>query len=271
MSKPENNVDSEKRGKMLLLAALIALAIFIFKISQSQEQQLIWRTSLNSFIYFLIAFVGLLWAFNYQVKKKSFVYIFQASLFVFSEALFIEFFFFQKFDRIYEAVILLVLILAVFLLNYFTFLTANVLNVNLFKSIPLVQVGRTISYVISVFMIYFFTFSILVSGIPVYFAFPLILFIYFIVSILHYINVGVEGAELVRKSVITVVISTILLVGVALAGNIHEVISLAPVIGYYLSVYMVTREKMFAGRIQNDSFLLVFLVILLIVIFFLNI
>jgi hypothetical protein len=136
MRREEGNVDSEKRGKLLLLAALIALPIFILKIV-SREAYPIWRIFLNSLIYFGSTFVGLLWALNFQVKKKSFIHIFQASLFVLSEYLFIEFFFFQKFSRIYEAFILLALVVAVFFANYFIFLMVNVLNVNQFKQIPL--------------------------------------------------------------------------------------------------------------------------------------
>ena len=145
MRREEGNVDNEKRGKLLLLAALVALPIFVFKIV-SRETYPVWRIFVNSLAYFGVTFVGLLWALNFQVKKKSFLYIFQASLFILSEYLFVEFFFFQKFSRIYEAFILLFLMIAVFFANYFVFLMVNVLNVNPFKPIPLAQVGRPFSY-----------------------------------------------------------------------------------------------------------------------------
>lgn len=270
VKRDESNVDNEKRGKLLLLAGLLAVAMFIFKISQTQSLP-IWRIYANSAIYAVVVIVGLLWAFNFQVRKKSALYIFQAALFVFSEALFVEMFFFQKFNRLYEAVILLILIGFVFLANYFTFLMVNVLNVNQFKSIPLVQVGRTVSYLISISMIYFFTFSFLVSGFVPYIILPLIIFSYFVVTLIHYINIDLEGSELLRKTAITVLISLIMLLSVVFSGNLHEVISFAPVVGYYFSVNTVTHEKMSNGKVEGIYRYIFVLIILLILIFLLNI
>lgn len=138
----DRNIDEEKRGKFLTLAALIALTIFISKIIQSETQLIVSRIYLNAFFYAVFTFLGLLWAFKFQVKKRSLLFVLQPALFVFSQVLFLEFFFFQKFNRIYEAFILLILVLLVFLGNYVSFLMANVLNVDLFKKIPLAQVGR---------------------------------------------------------------------------------------------------------------------------------
>ena len=105
MDKIGRNIDEEKRGKLLVLAAFISIAIFVTKITQAQAQIVVWRVYLNAAIYFLIAFVGLIWAFGFQIKKKSILFLLLPSFYVFSQALFIEFFFFQKFSRIYEAII----------------------------------------------------------------------------------------------------------------------------------------------------------------------
>jgi hypothetical protein len=51
-----STTDEEKRGKLLSLAALIALAIFISKITQAQTQIITWRVYLNAGIYFLLHF-----------------------------------------------------------------------------------------------------------------------------------------------------------------------------------------------------------------------
>lgn len=270
IKRDESNVDNEKRGKLLLLAALLALAMFVFKISQTQSLP-IWRTYINSAIYAVVVIVGLLWSFNFQVKKKSILYISQAALFVFSEALFVEMFFFQKFNRLYEAIILLILIGIVFLANYFAFLMVNVLNVNQFKNIPLVQVGRTVSYLISISMIYFFTFSFLVSSFVPYVILPLIVISYFVVTLIHYINTDLDGSELLRKTAITTLISTIILLSVVFSGNLHEVISFAPVVGYYFSVNTVTHEKISNGKVESIYRYIFVLVLLLLVIFLLNI
>ena len=116
--KTETSTDREKRGKLLLLAAFTALSLFISKIIQTDTLVVASRVYLNALIYFVIVFVGLLWSFNLQIKKKSLITLIQPALFVFSQELFVEFFFFQKFSRIYEAFILLGLVVVFFFINY---------------------------------------------------------------------------------------------------------------------------------------------------------
>lgn len=268
--RDDSNVDNEKRGKLLLIAAFVALSVFVFKVSQMQTQVDIWKVFVRAGIYAVVTFVALLWAFNLQVKKKSFLYLFQASLFVFAEVLFIELFFFQKFSRIYEAIILLGLIILFFFVNYFVFLMANVFNVNLFRSIPLVQVGRTVSYLASIFMIFFATFSLLATNFAPYITFPLIVLAYIIIVLLHYINIDVVGGELVRKTAVTTLIMVLLLSSVLFAGNVHEIIAFAPVVGYFLSVNVVTHERISNGYVKNLPIYMVILSLAMLLIFLLN-
>jgi hypothetical protein len=271
MDRAERNIDEEKRGKLLVLAAFIAIAIFISKITQAQIQIVTWRVYLNAAIYFLITFVGLLWAFNFQVKKKSIFFLLQASFYIFSQVLFIEFFFFQKFSRIYEAFILLLLMFLAFLGNYIAFLMANVLNVDLFKKIPLAQVGRTSSYLISLLMMYFFTFSFLVSGFEIYLLLPLLLLSYIFVVFIHYFDIGIEGRELYRKSILTILISFILFLGMFLTGDSHEIVAAIPVLGYFFSVGVVSQERVTYGRAKGVYFYIIALVTAFLVAVFLNI
>jgi len=254
MDRTDINTDSEKRGKLLFLAGVISLAIFLSKVLQGQADLPTWRIYLDGSIYFIVAFVGLLWAFNFQIKVKSLLYILQSSLFVFSEVVFVELFFFQKFSRLYEALILFGLLLLIFVGIYVSFLMANVFNVDLFKKLPLVQVGRTSSYLISLLMIYFLTFSFLSSGLPIYVVLPIILVTYVLVPLIHYVNMGMEEGELWRKTLLTTVISVILFLGVFLTGSTHELTAIVPALGYYFAVSMVTQEQIF--RKNSISFVL---------------
>jgi hypothetical protein len=264
MDRTDINTDSEKRGKLLFLAGAISLAIFLFKVLQGQADIPTWRIYLDGAIYLGVAFLGLLWAFNFQVKMKSFLYIFQSSLFVLSEVIFVELFFFQKFGRLYEALILFVILALMFLGIYVSFLMANVFNVNLFKKLPLVQVGRTSSYLISLLMTYFLTFSLLSSSLPIYILLPIILVLYIIISLIHYVNMGMEEGELWRKTILTTVISMMLFLGVFLTGSTHELTAIAPALGYYFAVSMVTQEQIF----RKNSISFIFSMLLLAVIFF---
>ncbi len=270
MRRDDTNVDNEKRGKLLLLSAVIALSMFLSRIILS-EQVAVWRIFLDASIYFVGVVIGLLWAFNFQVKKQSFIYLFQAALFVASQVLFVDFFFFQKFNRIYEAFILLILIVAVFFACYFVFLMVNTLNVNLFKPIPLAQVGRTISYISSIFMVYSLTFTFLISGLPIYVIFPSILLFYLIIVGMHYYNIEIEGRELVRKTLITTLIMYILLLTVVFSGNSQEIISIVPVVGYFISVNMVTHERISSLKDSVINIYLLLLLITLVSVFVLNI
>ncbi len=270
MRRDDTNVDNEKRGKLLLLSAVIALSMFLSRIILS-EQVAVWRIFLDASIYFVGVVIGLLWAFNFQVKKQSFIYLFQcSSLCVFSDS-FCGFFFFQKFNRIYEALILLILIVAVFFACYFVFLMVNTLNVNLFKPIPLAQVGRTISYISSIFMVYSLTFTFLISGLPSYITIPSILLLYFIIVVIHYSNIEIEGRELLRKALITTLIMSILLASVIFSGNSHEIISIIPVVGYFISVNMVTHERISSLKNSVINIYILLLLITLIFVFIINI
>jgi hypothetical protein len=271
MDRESTNTDNEKRGKLLLVAGVISLAVFLSKIFQGDTEFITWRIYMDGGIYFLVAFIGLLWAFNFQVKLKSFLYIFQASFFVFSEIIFVEFFFFQKFGRLYESLLLLALLIVMFAGNYVSFLMANVLNVDLFKKIPLAQVGRTSSYLISLLMIYFFSFAFLSSDFPLYILLPLVLVIYFIITLIHYVNIDMEGEELIRKAFLTALIPFILFLGLFLSGNMHEVTSAVPALGYYLGVSMVTQEQLLRKTAINFTFSMSLLLIIFAISIILNI
>ncbi len=270
--KTETSTDREKRGKLLLLAAFIAISLFIAKIIQTDTRVVASRVYLNAFIYFVIVFVGLLWAFNFQIKRKSLITLIQPALFVFSQELFVEFFFFQKFSRIYEAFILLGLVAVFFFVNYFSFLSANIFNVSLFKKIPLLQVARTVSNIISVFMMYFITFSFLLSDFNVYILLGSLFLFYLLLSLLNYVNMGIEEeGELFRKTFITTLIPFMLFSGVFLAGNVHEVISVIPVVGYFLTVGVATRESFVQVDRRNVVFQILVLIISFLIVLVLNI
>jgi hypothetical protein len=159
----QTNVDTGKRGKLLFLSFFITTAIFVIKMFQTDRFQ-IWQVYLIAVLAALITFIGLIFAFNFVINKKTaLVIIPQSALFVFSEILFLELFFFEKFDRVYEALIMFVLLGLLFVGTYASFLAANVLSVSSFKQIPLEQAAKTTSYILSLLMIFFLTFSVLSS------------------------------------------------------------------------------------------------------------
>ena len=159
----------------------------------------------------------------------------------------------------------------VFLGNYISFLMANVLNVDLFKKIPLAQVGRTSSYLVSLLMMYFFTFSLLVTGLGIYILLPLVVIVYSLIIYIHYTNIGLEGRDLFRKSLLTLLIVFILFLGLFLTGDSHEIVSAIPVLGYFFAVGVVSQERVSFSGSKGISFYIVALIIAFLVGVFLNI
>jgi len=211
--------DAVKRGKLLALSFLIALSVFVQTVIQSQDPTLL-RVSITALIYLIFSFVGLVWAFNFQVKIKSLPFLLHSSLFVMSEYLFIQLFFIEKFSRIYEGVLLLILVGLVFLGTYVSFLMSNVFNVNLYKQIPLANVGRTTSYIIS-YLVYLLLYLLVfyLYSYPVYILLPCQFVISLFFSYIHLRNLGFEGLLLSRKTILVSLIVFFMFLGSFLGGN----------------------------------------------------
>ena len=117
----------------------------------------------------------------------------------------------------------------------------------------------------------FLTFSLIASGLPVYISLPAVLLAFFLIVSLHYINIDLEGKELLRKSFVTTLIMAVLLVAVMFVGNMHEILSFAPVVGYFLCVNVVTHEKISEGYVKSFWLYIFFLILSSVLIFILNI
>jgi hypothetical protein len=234
--------DSVKRGKLIVLSLLIGLSIFVETLIEQQDQS-VTRVLSISFIYLFVSFVGLIWAFDFQVKIKSLYFLFQSSLFVMSEYLFIQLFFVEKFSRIYEGILLFILVALVSIATYVSFLMANVFNVNLYKSIPLANVGRTTSYIISTLSVFFITFALLSLQPPIYILLPIELFISVFFSYIHLRVLGYESFVLSRKVMLVSLIVFIMFIASFLTGVIHEVSALSPTVGYFVGIGMANIES----------------------------
>lgn len=263
--------DSVKRGKMIALSILIGLTMFIQTLIKSQDMTIA-RVLITAFVYFLVSFFGLIWAFNFQVKIKSLPYLVYSALFVMSEYLFIQLFFVEKFSRIYQGIFLFILIILVSSGSYISFLMANVFNVNLYKNIPLAEVGKTTSYLISTLSIYFLTFALLSLQLPVYLLLPLELGITCFFTFIHLKNIGFEGFVLKRKALLISLIVFFMFLASFLDGILHEVSALSPAVGYFVSVG-VSNMKTRSDTKFNFSFLVYILALVGVIIlnFVLNI
>ena len=95
--------------------------------------------------------------------------------------------------------------------------------------------------------------------------------IYFIVIFIHYMNMGIEEGELWRKSFLTQTLAMTLFGGVFLTGSTHELTAIAPALGYYFAVSMVTQEQIFRRNSVSLTFSMILLSIVYFVTIFLNV
>lgn len=253
------NEDAVKRGKLLSLALLIALSIFVQTILKVNDGSL-FSSVLTFFIYFVFTVIGLIWAFNFRVKIRSLPFLVHSSLFVASEYLFIQFFFIQKFSRIYEGILLLFLIGLVFLGSYISFLMANVFNVNLYKSIPLVNVGRTTSYIISTLTLFLLLFGLLALQLPVYILLPAVIATCIFLSYIHLRNLGFSSNLLQRKTILISLIVSFLFISSFLSGVVHEVSVLSPVVGYFVCIGIANMKS--TSKVRNIELFLYILILI---------
>jgi hypothetical protein len=257
--------DNVKRLKIILLSFGIAFSLFFTKIFARSDTLV--DTYLVGGIYALVAMVGLVWAFSFRVRASSFKYILQGGIFVFSEVVFVLLFFFKQFDRIYEGVLLLILLIFLWSITYACFLMINIFNVSLFKSLPLISVAQTASYILTLLMIYFLTFGILASGFPLYVIFPLIFLTYIFLLYMEFTELDIEGQRLRNIVLLVALINTFLLMPFIFVGSNHEVISIVPMIGGFVGGGLLTLREGDNVKWQIIGYNTVLFVVILIAIY----
>ncbi|MBD3329780.1 hypothetical protein GF357_04785 [Candidatus Dojkabacteria bacterium] len=221
-------MDQTKRGKMIFIAGLIAIGSFLLKLFQVEEHTIlqIYLIALGGFV---LTYAGTLWFSNFILNKRVLLNIIpQGALFIFSEILFIELFFFSKFVRIYEAVLLFIFLIVFFASSYVTFLMMNIFIVSTVKTIPLEQVAKTTSFIISLLTAYFLTFGLLASGLNVFLIIALLAGFYGLVVYMHLSHLRLTAVFLRSGTVLTAFSMLVSTLGVFLVGNRYELVALVP-------------------------------------------
>ncbi len=242
MAEVRGVIDNIKRGRILTLALLVSISLFFLKVSQTADVVSIPSVYLKAIVYFFLSYIGLWWALRFQVSKKSAIYVLpQSSLFVFTQVLFIELFFFQRFGRVYEAFLLFFLLILMFLSTYISFLTTNVFNVGSVKEIPLLQVGKTTSYILSLLMVFFFTFGLLESSFNPILILLLLAGFYASIIFMHFNHLGIGQGSFKGKVLLTVLAMLFMFIGSAFIGSMHEAIAFAPMVTMFVMAGVVMR------------------------------
>lgn len=253
--------DQGKRGKMLFLSFLITVVLFFVKILQKSEMSLIEVYGLSAGLA-VLSYLGLIWAFDFAVNRKDMLRIIpQSALFVFSEVLFLQMFFFASFDRVSEALVMIGLLILLFIGSYVSFLMANIFSVAQYKPIPLAQVAKTTSYIISIVTVFFVSFAVFASEFPLWLVVFLLVLSYFIVAYFHISNLALTNCACSRVVVLIVWIMLIATLSVSFLGSRHEILALVPTSVFFGVVGMIV-----ANDRKETSVLMVLQYLLLIII-----
>lgn len=229
-----------KRTKLIGLAVVVTLSVFFFKVFQTRQFTIL-EMYLFSTIMAIIVYLWLFWALDFAVNKRTlFVILPQSTIFVFASVLFVQFFFLMKFQRMYEILLILLVLSVLFVGVYISFLTANIFAVSSYGKIPLEKVARTTSYILTALVVYFFTFVILASAQHIILILVLLLLVYIVVIGIHLSHLDL-GKRLLRTGTLLSAWSLFVMVLALLPlTNRQEEVAAVPVITALSTMNIVT-------------------------------
>lgn len=252
MEKRSSNVDNSKRNRIILVSAIAVLGVLLIKLFSKEVTVNPLDAFLRGLIYSVVIYFLLVWALKFQVTLYSLLFIIpQSVFFVLTQYYFLEFFFFRRIGRLYEVLILIIILGLMFVGTYVSFLMANVFNVATIKEIPLIQAARTASYVISIVSSYFITFALMDSGINIFISLPLLLLSYFLIVLFHLRHSDVEHD---RIGVLSFFITASMFIGIfstIFLTSQHIVASLIPSAILYIEVgILMNKSKNLLSRMD---------------------
>lgn len=221
--------DSGKRGRLFILASFLGLSLFfvrnLFDVDLRSTSHLAGLTA----SYFIVVYLSLLWAFRFQFTKRSLIVVIpQSALFVSLQMVFLLLFFFSDLQRVYQFIIIFLLSSFVFVTTYISFLMSNIFNVATFRPLPLIEVARTTSYILTLLTTYFVTFSVVYS-VGNFFSVCTVLFIlYFLIVLLHLTHLGESAAKTTQYASIIGFIMTFSTITLFLSGVRLELLGIVP-------------------------------------------
>lgn len=256
------SVDNVKKGRMLGLAALISLSMIGLQITSITRTPSSTEILIRAGLYFVVTFLGLIWALRFQVTLRSLMYIIpQSAFFVFSEYIFLEFFFFNRVGRVYEFFIMFLALIGLFVATYSSFLMANVFNVAVIKDIPLVNVGKTVSYVLSLLSVYFLTYGLLYSNTNILVLIALLVIGYILTITFHFRNVEMAKERVGRVVFLSTITMLITVLGASAISYRYELISLLSTVVLFAVTSVVSKKENEDTRLKLASYLIIIFIL----------
>lgn len=246
--------DSGKRGRLVFTAIIISLSIFLSKGLNLWTVSTTSDLLLKALAYFAVTYLLLIWSFRLIINLKSLVYVLpQSSLFVAGAVLFVEMFFFREFERLIDFAVLFVVWVAVFTGLYVSFLMSNVFNVVMFREIPLKEVAKTTSYILTLIMVYLFTFVGLALQWSLVATLVFLLAVYTIVLLSHFYHLGFSMKNLFSAVAMVLIAMLASVASMMLLSSRHEYIALMPAAVAFSMIGITMQRYRQDGKVKTSS------------------
>lgn len=233
MESNVSSIDQWKRAKVLLLSFLISIFSLYYKLTNDSTDFI--SLAILSLIIFMATYIGMLLIIKKDINKYSLlINIPQAALITTLFVIFGELFFVLRLDRIYEIILFVTYTFIQFFAIYSSILMCNIFSLNQIISIPLVQVARTSSVILSVFALYqavFISFSLQTNVLVLLIS---IILLTIIIAFFHVKNLEYDGF-LYKKVFPALVINVIgITIPFIFFENRVELIAILPAITFFI-------------------------------------
>ncbi len=254
-----------KKAKMIALAILIGVGMFLFKLLQRDTVD-ITEIVLYALGFGVGSFLGLLWIANFVFNKRAFLFMGQGAFMIFLQVLFLFLFFYASFGRVYESALFFVVIAVFVFANYVLFSMVNIFVVSTEKPLPLVNVAKSTAYIFSLATIYFGSFALLNMDLHVGLIILLEWALLFVVLTMYFTDLEVGGTRIKSVSLmISYAVLSVFVSGMMLSERL-ELLAFLPVVSSFIlcNVFNESLEKKFSwiNLLQGVVFFLILLAFL---------
>lgn len=264
MEQIQKQEDSVKKGKILFLSLFIVLTFF-FNTTIGPFYPIFGNSLFVASFYALISFFGFLWALSFKVNARILLLIApQVALLIFSNTLFLNVFFNQTLGRLYETLLMVILLIIFFILTHIVFITNNVFAVSSFKRIPLEAVAKTTIYIVSSLSVFFVTYGFLALNMSVMISLVFLVVAIFFAIFLLLSHFYLEITTVFSNTLLVFWSLVLILAGVIFFSSRVEFIALVVAAVYYFSVGLFIGKK---GQLA-DFRLIEYAIILFLIAFF---
>ena len=260
-----------KRSKVLFVTLLLTTMFFLYRLMSSSSFD-IYNFLAVVGISFILSYIGALWIEDFIFKKESlYLEILQVALFVTFEVAFMQTFFATALARLYEAFLLVIILIIFFLSTYFAYLTMNLFVVSRFKNLPLLDVATTTSYIFTIVSAFYVTYFILSLSLNPFVAFVLIFILLLVYLLIEIINVRhvLDWKGAIVDALILSYISTISIIPACMWNRFPEFIALIPAVLVFIMLgALMHKEHGVEDKIPLISYILASLLTLYLVVLY---